>query len=94
MTQVRWILPSNVEPGLASTLSSSLGVPPLIGELLVRRGFESADQATRFLDPRLKTLSDPFLLADMDAAVTRILAAIDARERIVLYGDYDVDGVT
>lgn len=94
MSQVRWILPSNVEPSLASELSSLLGVPRLIGELLARRGFESVENAARFLDPRLKTLSDPFLLADMDAAVTRIFAAIDARERIVLYGDYDVDGVT
>lgn len=94
MTQVRWILPSNVEPSLANELSSSLNVSPFIAELLARRGFETVENATRFLDPRLKTLSDPFLLSDMDAAVTRILGAIDARERIVLYGDYDVDGVT
>jgi single-stranded-DNA-specific exonuclease len=94
MSQVRWILPSKVEPSLANSLSSSLGVPRLIGELLARRGFDSVDNAARFLDPRLKTLSDPFLLAGMDVAVTRILTAIDRRERIVLYGDYDVDGVT
>jgi single-stranded-DNA-specific exonuclease len=94
MSQVRWILPTDVETRLVEDLSSALGVPRLIGELLVRRGFEDVDQAAKFLDPRLKTLSDPFLLADMDAAVTRILAAIDAKERIVLYGDYDVDGVT
>jgi single-stranded-DNA-specific exonuclease len=48
----------------------------------------------RFLDPRLKTLGDPFTLPDMERAVERILSAIDRRERIVLYGDYDVDGVT
>ena len=50
--------------------------------------------AAQFLDPKLKSLSDPFLLPDMSAAVDRLLAAIDRRERIVLYGDYDVDGVT
>lgn len=94
MSQVRWILPSTVEPSLASELSSSLGVPRLIGELLARRGFDCLEKAARFLDPKLKTLSDPFQLADMDAAVTRILAAIDRGERIALYGDYDVDGVT
>src|SRR6185369_10630203 len=49
---------------------------------------------TQLLNPRLRSLSDPFLLPGMDAAVTRLLAAIDARERIALYGDYDVDGVT
>lgn len=94
MSQVRWILPSTVEPSLASELSSSLGVPRLIGELLARRGFDCMEKAARFLDPKLKTLSDPFQLADMDSAVTRILTAIDKGERIALYGDYDVDGVT
>jgi single-stranded-DNA-specific exonuclease len=94
MSQVRWILPTNVDRSMVEELSNGLGVPRLIGELLVRRGFEDIDNAARFLDPRLKTLGDPFLLADMEAAVTRILAAIDAGERIVLYGDYDVDGVT
>jgi single-stranded-DNA-specific exonuclease len=94
MSQMRWILAPNVETRLVEDLSKALGVPRLIGELLVRRGFEDVDSAAKFLDPRLKMLSDPFLLADMDAAVARILAAIDARERVVLYGDYDVDGVT
>lgn len=94
MSQVRWILPPTVESMLTNELSSSLGVPRLIGELLARRGFDCLETAARFLDPRLKTLSDPFLLADMDAAVARILAAVDRRERIALYGDYDVDGVT
>jgi single-stranded-DNA-specific exonuclease len=94
MSHVRWILPPSVERDVVTELSRQLGVSALIGELLLRRGFEDKEMASRFLDPKLKTLSDPFLLADMEAAVARILAAIDAEERIVLYGDYDVDGVT
>jgi len=60
----------------------------------MRKGFASADEVENFLRPRLKSLSDPFLLPNMEAAVGRILAAVDRRERVVLFGDYDVDGVT
>jgi single-stranded-DNA-specific exonuclease len=67
---------------------------PCIAELLKRKGFASADEVNAFLDPRLRSLSDPFLLPNMAAAVERIVQAIDRRERIVLFGDYDVDGVT
>jgi len=65
-----------------------------IARLLLRKGFATTNEIRAFLQPRLKSLSDPFLLPNMEAAVTRILAAIDRRERIVLFGDYDVDGVT
>ena len=75
-------------------LATQLRVAPFIAELLVRRGFATAPEAACFLDPRLKSLSDPFTLPDMDRAVDRLLAAVDRGERIVLYGDYDVDGVT
>ena len=60
----------------------------------MRKGFGSAEDVENFLRPRLKSLSDPFLLPNMEAAVTRILAALDRQERIVIFGDYDVDGVT
>jgi single-stranded-DNA-specific exonuclease len=62
--------------------------------LLLRKGFRCAEEVNSFLRPRLSSLSDPFLIPQMDAAVSRILAALDRRERIVLFGDYDVDGVT
>jgi single-stranded-DNA-specific exonuclease len=65
-----------------------------VAELLKRKGFASADEVNAFLQPRLRSLSDPFLLPNMATAVERILAAIDRHERIVLFGDYDVDGVT
>jgi single-stranded-DNA-specific exonuclease len=65
-----------------------------IARLLLRKGFGGADEVDAFLRPRLNSLADPFLLPQMEAAVTRILAALDRHERIVLFGDYDVDGVT
>ena len=65
-----------------------------IARLLARKGFATPDEVQAFLQPRLKSLSDPFLLPNMEAAVKRILSALDRREQIVLFGDYDVDGVT
>jgi len=65
-----------------------------IARLLLRKGFNTAADVQAFLSPRLKTLTDPFLLPNMETTVSRILNAIDRRERIVLFGDYDVDGVT
>jgi single-stranded-DNA-specific exonuclease len=65
-----------------------------IARLLLRKGFNTAADVQAFLSPRLKTLTDPFLLPNMETAVSRILNAIDRDERIVLFGDYDVDGVT
>ena len=67
---------------------------PCIAALLQRKGFTCADDVNAFLQPRLRSLTDPFLLPNMSAAVSRILDAIERRERIVLFGDYDVDGVT
>jgi single-stranded-DNA-specific exonuclease len=67
---------------------------PCIAELLKRKGFSCADVVNAYLSPRLSSLSDPFLLPNMRAAVERILQAIDRGERVVLFGDYDVDGVT
>ncbi len=67
---------------------------PLVRRLLVQRGFCDREKIERFLNPRLKDLSDPFKIPDMRKAVDRIIQAIDAQEKVVLYGDYDVDGVT
>ena len=67
---------------------------PCIVELLKRKQFGCIEDVNAFLQPRLRSLSDPFLLPNMQAAVTRILEAIDRGERMVLFGDYDVDGVT
>lgn len=66
----------------------------LVRHLLAQRGIRGGEAAERFLNPRLKELGDPFLLPDMEKAVARLLRAVDAGEAVVLYGDYDVDGVT
>lgn len=92
----RWILPppfSPVEKRRADAIARSLRCPPAVAGVLARRGVRE-DAVDDFLSPRLKRLGDPFLLPDMRAAVERTLAAIDQGERIVIYGDYDVDGVT
>jgi single-stranded-DNA-specific exonuclease len=67
---------------------------PCIARLLMRKGFANAEEVEAFLRPRLSSLSDPFLLPNMRGAVQRISRALDRHERIVLFGDYDVDGVT
>jgi single-stranded-DNA-specific exonuclease len=90
----RWILSSvNVASDLPKFSDHICGLP-CITRLLQRKGLLNDEQATDFLRPRLRQLSDPFLLPDMRPAVDRILSAITGHERIVLYGDYDVDGVT
>jgi single-stranded-DNA-specific exonuclease len=91
---IRWVFPETIDERVVCELARDLGVARFAAELLVRRGYQTAVEAELFLTPRLKTLSDPFLLPNMGAAVERILSAIVRGERIVLYGDYDVDGVT
>jgi single-stranded-DNA-specific exonuclease len=88
----RWILAPQDEK--RTVFSSSVCGPRCIARFLQRKGILSDAEALDFLRPRLRNLADPFLLPNMTAAVERILHAIDKHERIVLYGDYDVDGVT
>ena len=77
-----------------ANLFNAPGLSPLIVRLLAGRGITGPDAADRFLAPALAHLHDPFLLLGMDRAVTRLVDAISAHERICIYGDYDVDGVT
>ncbi len=91
---MRWIFPDSSNKERTDSLAGALQIPVAIAELLKRRGFETPEEARLYLEPKLGALSDPFLLPDMDKAVDRIFAAIDRQERIVLYGDYDVDGVS
>ena len=92
--QSRWIIapPEELNGGVISW--SQICGSECIARLLLRKGFRCAEEVNAFLRPRLSSLSDPFLLPQMHAAVSRILTALDRRERIVLFGDYDVDGVT
>ncbi len=75
-------------------LSKDTGLNPLVASLLIQRGMSSKDEVDDFLDPSREKMHDPFLMKDMDKAVSRIMKAIERKERIMVYGDYDVDGTT
>ncbi|MCL7746942.1 single-stranded-DNA-specific exonuclease RecJ [Halalkalibacter alkaliphilus] len=75
-------------------LVNELNIAPLVASLLLNRGFETVEAARRFLNKEEMAYHDPFLLDDMDRAVTRIRAAVEANERILIFGDYDADGVS
>ena len=80
--------------GAAKGLAAELGVSPLVAALLIARGYGDPEAASKFLNPGLDDLHDPFLLKDMDRAVARVLRAVEAGEKILVWGDYDVDGTT
>ena len=77
-----------------SALAAELRVSNLSALLLYHRGIRSREEASRFVHPSLQMLHDPFLMRDMDKAVERLIRAIDSHEKILVYGDYDVDGTT
>ena len=89
----RWNLPPVTTSLQAEKLSSALGLPPLVARVLANRGFD-VPAAERFLSPGLDGLLDPYLMRDMDHAVTRLWRAVQNREPVLLYGDYDVDGTS
>src|SRR6266550_4186120 len=89
----RWIV-RRTDTSRAAELAVALGVSPIVAGLLVARGYQNLDSARAFLNPNLDQLHDPFLMLGMSEAVKRLLNAIDNREPILIYGDYDVDGTT
>ncbi len=89
-TEVQWILKDMPD----AAMMQHAGVPDILLKLLAQRGVEKEDEVDYFLNPKLQNLSDPYLLPNMVAAVKRIMQAIDTGERVLIYGDYDVDGVT
>ena len=89
----RWSL-APPQPLLAGQLAAQLKIPPLLAQCLLNRGFSEPPAIEKFLHPRLKDLADPFLLPDMAVAVERLLRAREQNEPLVIFGDYDVDGVT
>src|SRR5688572_11625265 len=82
------------QPLLAETLARDMRISPLLAQCLVNRELSDPDCIARFLEPRLKNLADPFLLPNMALAVDRLFHARANGESIVVFGDYDVDGVT
>ena len=91
---MRWTLKTAPNLSLVDQLSEALSIDKIISKLLVQRGIHTFEQAKKFFRPSLDDLHDPFLLKDMDIAVSRIERAIANNENILIYGDYDVDGTT
>jgi single-stranded-DNA-specific exonuclease len=93
-TPKAWVLRTPAAPELAVKLAVDLGVSETFARLLANRGFTTIEQVHDFLEPSMDRLLDAFTMRDMDLAVTRVLRAVDEREQILVYGDYDVDGIT
>ena len=89
-----FVEPTSEQQETANELAEQLGISPILGRLLVNRGIEDVWEARRFFHPQLSELLDPFLFRDMDKAVERLNQALARKERIMVYGDYDVDGCT
>ncbi len=89
-----YVAPSSTAATQARELAKELGIHPVLGKLLIDRGITSAQQAKHFFRPQLSELHDPYLMNDMDVAVERLNAAMGRKERILVFGDYDVDGCT
>ena len=89
-----WTLRAPADPENVAQLSAELGVDPVLASLLINRGVRTFEEARSFFRPSLSALHDPFLMKDMDKAVARLEKAISGREKILVYGDYDVDGTT
>jgi single-stranded-DNA-specific exonuclease len=91
---MRWKVKSKPDPQKVTELANALNVEDYVATLLVQRGIETFDAAKDFFRPSLDHLHDPYLMKDMDKAVARIELAIAKREKILVFGDYDVDGTT
>jgi single-stranded-DNA-specific exonuclease len=90
----RWVENKLSDEKMVSLLADQLNINSIIATLLVNRGITCFEQAEEFFRPKLEQLHDPFLMKDMDIAITRIERAIASGEKILIYGDYDVDGTT
>lgn len=90
----RWTIKPPGNPEEVQHLAGELDIPNVLADLLVQRGIRTYEEAKQFFRPELSELHDPFLMKDMDIAVARIEEAIEKGEKILIYGDYDVDGTT
>lgn len=90
----RWVLKGPAENTTAENLSEAININSTLASLLVQRGVTTFEEARQFFRPSLSDLHDPFLMKDMDKAVERLESALDKEQKILVYGDYDVDGTT
>ena len=94
--EYKWNLtpPTTEQEDLAKAMAEAVGITPIVSRLLVARGITTPEAAKSYFRPLLHELHDPFLMLDMDKAVERLNEAMGRKERIMIYGDYDVDGCT
>ena len=92
MKMNRWVV-QKADPAVRDNLVSQLGISPVLANLLINRGYREPHEVMEFLNPSLHQLSSPFEMLNMGAAAERILEAVERKEKIVVYGDYDVDGI-
>ena len=90
----KWVLMEKGEPSIVERLSSELRVSDSLTNLMAQRGIATSSDANAFFQPTLESLHDPFLMKDMNIAVDRLSTAVKKNEKILVYGDYDVDGTT
>ena len=90
----RWVVKPQGDRATVEHLSKELELPTVLTNLLVQRGIDTTEKAKKFFSPSLDDLHDPFRMKDMDKAVERIERAVKAGEKVMIYGDYDVDGTT
>ncbi len=94
MMDKRWVIKEKGETAVVSQLAGALGVSEALANLMVQRNITTPEEAKAFFEPDLDYLHDPFMMKDMNIAVERISTAIKKNEKILVYGDYDVDGTT
>lgn len=92
--KLKWELKPEPDQRVVNQLSSELSLPPVAARILITRGLGTKSTAEEFLAPSLENLLDPFLLPDMEKGVNRIIRALKEKEKIMIFGDYDVDGIT
>ena len=92
--QAKWELLPEPDHQQVTDLASQLSLPPIIAKILASRGMDTKEKAERFLNPSLTDLCDPYLLPDTDRGVDRVIRALREKEKVMIFGDYDVDGIT
>lgn len=90
----KWEVKPQGDSQVVAQMATATGISPVLANLLVQRGIDTVEKAKRFFDPQLADLHDPFLMKDMDKAIERVETAIRENQKIMVYGDYDVDGTT
>lgn len=92
--QSKWEVVKPADPVLLDKIATQLNLPPQVAQILINRGIETPEAARLFFTGKTADLYDPFLMADMEAAVDRVIQALRKQEKIIIHGDYDVDGIT